>query len=292
MRAPWEGFPRDGVTLWHVTDSHINFAPGIPVWSYPRMNAIAADLDETAQLAGMAARIHTGDITEHGKTDQVDAANTWINTNMVGMPSMLVYGNHDFGNGWVDYKKDRPAVEADYGGRSALSDVYCGPPDMRVRLLGIAPDSYDTTVSNDWMIPPATVAWLDARLAEDRTTPTFICCHFSMAETQPEADFADLLSAYPQVCGWICGHAHFQVTDPKAVMSLAIGNRTAFPQFCGPSPTKTLGVASGECAQWPYRSFVITYRDADRIEVRYRDHGARLWVPGEFGAQATILTPS
>lgn len=290
MLKPWPYPPADGTTFWHVTDAHVNVT-GVPIWTLPRLNAIADDLNETATLGNVSARVLTGDITEHGKADQTVPANDWILNNLSAPEDVLVYGNHDFGNTWEGYAKDLAAVEADYGGRPGNTDTYAGPPDRRIRFLGIAPASLPPNTG--WVIPQETIDWLEARLNEDFTTPTFICCHYSQGQTKPVSTFNDLISAHPNIVAWVCGHAHWPVTSERSITTKTIGNRVAFPQFSGPSTGHTNGSGGYQFdAQYPYCSFFITYRDTNRIEIRRRNHGARQWVPGYGGELVTVLNPS
>lgn len=287
MKAPWLGPPRDAVNLWHITDTHINFDGH--VHSMPRCNDIIAGIESQTMMRNMHARIHTGDITELAKSDQIAAAAPWIANNFSDVPDVVAYGNHDYGNGSSGYVKTLTQVEADYGGKPGLQATYAGPPGSQVRLLAQAPPSYPG--GSQWVFDDASLAWLEARLQEDSTTPTFICNHFSIGATEPEASFADLISAYPNIEAWICGHAHYPVTDIRSVTTKVVGNRNAFPQYCGPSTTKTWGQAQQQDAQFPFNSFVISYLGPDRHEVRYRGHGNRQWVRGYGGKQVTVVVP-
>lgn len=299
MTEPWQFPPRDGVTFWHVTDPHVNTPGSNAPWGLSRLNAIANDLEKNPGRFHISGRVITGDITEHGRDDQVALSLPWLQQHMNKPTDVWVYGNHDYGNRWVDWTKTQAQVEAQYG-RPANTSTYVGPPGMKIRFLGIATDLYPPSQpDNDWYIPQATLDWIESELNKDTTTPTYICCHFSKAETQPEATFDDIISAHSNVVGWVCGHAHFAITNPKCVETLTFGNRTAFPHYCGPSTTLLNGATYQEAGKNPYNSLLITYIDEDRQlvhqnphQVRYRNHGARQFVSGYGNNMVTVITPS
>jgi hypothetical protein len=303
MEAPWPAPPDEGLTVWLLTDTHVT-PDGVPVWSMPRLTAVAADMNESTLCSRVDARLHTGDITEHGRADQVAMAKAWLDANFDDPDDVVVGGNHDFGNGWADYAKDRDAVSADYG-RPMLSDVYTGPPGGQLRILGFAPFSVpvsdDPDVRNSWTFDDATLSWLDGKITEDTSTPTLLACHYALNEmgpapigrgVQPQATFDDFISSYDHLAGWACGHSHLPTFDPNCVTALQVGSRPAFPHFCGPSTAHTNGRYNPEGypadARYPYRSMFLTFL-GDHWQVRYRDHGARQWVTGENGEQVTVV---
>lgn len=302
--ATWLAPPYDGVTLWHLTDTHLDLTGLTGQWSKYRLNDVAMDLRDSATTAKVDARIHTGDITDDSSNDETSYMKDWLNLWMGGPSDVWVVGNHDYGNGFSGQLKDRYDFEAEYN-RSILSNnLVTGADGSQIRLIGFGPNEWTPTSDTRgiWTIPEATIDWITNILTSDPNTPTFLGCHFPLHElsdnysalhqTQPASTFDQIISDYPQVAGWISGHYHFGTGDDRMAKTVPVGNRSAFPILCGPSPTFTAGIDRGKCSAYPYRSLFMTYRGADRIEVRYRDHGSRRWATAPNGDPYTVLNPS
>lgn len=302
--APWYAPPADGVTFWHVTDTHVDMPrePGLfeVPWSMTRLGAIVKDLDRSGMVGRIDSRVHTGDICDDaGMIDgwpEMVWARDWLNAHMGTDQDVWVLGNHDYGNGADTIRRND--WETFYG-RSILSDTYVtGADGSKSRVLGFAPNLF--LGGWQWTMPPETMAWLDERLQADQTTPVVLACHYTFPElipgqnpannTQPYDGFADLIGSYPVVKAAFTGHNHRDVTSEYTAVEYSIGGRT-IAHLNGPSTVFTRGTHS-QTARDPYTSLIVTLRDEDRVEVRRRNHGAHKWVTGSEGEHVTVLHPS
>lgn len=306
MDAPWPTPPRDGVTLWHLSDSHID-QDSMP-WTLDHLNEAAADIAANQAGWNIDAKIHTGDIVDdrpyQDGLDEDTAALTWLDANLPD-PATDIWlpGNHDI-NDAGGVGRTRAQWEAVYG-RSAIQSVLVGPADARMRVLTMCTDEHveDPARRDRWVMSPATLSWLDAQLTADPTTPTWLACHYMLQEhgsygadhkAQPEQDLVGLIADHPNVVGWLCGHAHWNINNPIAIQMLAVGGRAAFPSIQAPSTGLS---AVGFSRQRPgvCTSLLVTYRGPDRIEVRFRDHATRCWVSSATNptnSRVTYLTPA
>lgn len=296
--AEWPYPPRDGVTIWHVTDTHFKLDKYL--WNEWFKESM---IDDVAAMPRVDVRVHTGDIVA-GPSNAGELPDTetlaWLNAALGGPEDVWVMGNHDFiGAGGQDAPiRDRADWEGTYG-RSALTDSLTTSPDgTQVRILGFGPDSFDFGNPDEygWDIPAATLDWLDSRLAES-PVPTFLACHFLLEEHRPSPaesmvapgqSFRDLISDNPHICGYLAGHNHWGVDDPKSVKEIAVGNRTSFPSIKSPAAFHTPGISKdyGERND----ACFVTFIDTDRIEVRYRRHNGRKWLNGADGNRVTVLS--
>ena len=165
----------------------------------------------------------TGDLTEHGAAGEYEQVRELLSA--LAMPVHVLGGNHD----------DREALRAsfplpDSDGEDYRYTTRCGP----LRVVGC-----DTTLPGraEGSLAAERLAWLDARLAEDRETPTVVAMHHPPLLMGipawdeiglPDADRAalgEVVSAHPHVRRIVAGHVHRTV----------LGSLGACPVFACPS---------------------------------------------------------
>jgi Icc protein len=152
----------------------------------------------------------SGDLTEHSSASEYARVRELLLA--LTMPVHVLVGNHDAAEALRKSFPLPPAIA------DAASDDYryvtrCGP----LRLIGC-----DTTRPgrDDGEFGADRLSWLEARLTEDRDTPTIVAMHHLPLLTGipamdalglPKADrvaLAELVGAHPQVRRIVTGHVH------------------------------------------------------------------------------------
>jgi Icc protein len=173
-----------------------------------RALALAAAVRSVVALEpAPGAVLVSGDLTEHGSASEYERVRELLSA--LTMPVHVLAGNHD----------DRLAMRKSFPlPLAAASEDYryvtrCGP----LRLIGC-----DTTRPgrDDGAFGADRLAWLEARLTEDRDTPTIVAMHHLPLPTGipamdalglPRADrvaIDELIAAYPHVGTIVTGHVH------------------------------------------------------------------------------------
>jgi 3',5'-cyclic-AMP phosphodiesterase len=165
----------------------------------------------------------SGDLTEHGFAQEYERVREVLSA--LTMPVHVLGGNHD----------DRDRLRASFPLPAGDGDDYryaarCGP----LRLVAV-----DTTDPGrvEGRLGAERLAWLDARLAEERETPTVVAMHHPPlllgipawdAIGLPDADRAalgEIIAGHPHARRIIAGHVH----------RAALGSVGGFPVFTCPS---------------------------------------------------------
>jgi Icc protein len=165
----------------------------------------------------------SGDLTEHGRPHEYERVRELLAP--LTVPVHVLGGNHD----------DRENLRAAFPLPDSDGDDYryaarCGP----LRLVGV-----DTTDPgrDAGRLGDERLAWLDARLAEDRETPTIVAMHHPPLLTGipvwdgiglPDGDRAalgEVVAGHPQVRVVVAGHVH----------RAAVGRVGGCPVFTCPS---------------------------------------------------------
>jgi 3',5'-cyclic AMP phosphodiesterase CpdA len=191
--------------LAQLSDPHISDeddGPGV---------ALAAGVRAVAALdPAPGAVLVSGDLAEHGSASEYRRARELLSA--LTMPVHVLAGNHD------DRAALRKAFPLPLAVADAPSEDYryvtrCGP----LRLVGC-----DTTQPgrDDGAFAAERLAWLEARLTEDRDTPTVVAMHHLPLPTGipamdalglPRADrvaIDELVAAFPHVGLLVAGHVH------------------------------------------------------------------------------------
>ena len=194
-----------------ITDMHVRpsgrTAYGIDT------NAMLATAVETLQ--GLARKpdlvIATGDLTDCGLPEEYEALRSLLEP--LSMPVYLVPGNHDRRETLFEAFGSDGYLRNDDGFLHYVVDGHA------VRLIGL-----DTVVpgSGHGELCAQRLAWLAARLDEDRRTPTLIFMHHPPFSTglgdmdrincRNGAALAGLLTGYGNVERVVCGHHHRPIT--------------------------------------------------------------------------------
>lgn len=287
---PWPAPPRDGVTIQQLTDTHFGYEP----WSFQEADSSLGDFT-SAMIEHTQAVIHTGDITDDGgqvspSTPAEDGikqdsyALSWLPKASRGLPDLWCTGNHDLRDRTAG--NTRVQWENVYGRKA---NTYLDVPGMR--FISLSPDSCDRGTSprgshDPWIIPQATLDWADSVIASapDRVV---LCNHYPLVEMgapdwpEPEDGMDALISDNPKVFAYLSGHMHWQPNDARVTQLLTVGNRQHFPAICATSlPFHPPSVDGGDAyIAGHYSSAWSTWHTFldDRIEVRFRNHGARMW---------------
>ena len=176
-----------------------------------RAVALAAAVQAVAALdPAPGAVLVSGDLAEHGSAGEYERVRQTLAA--LPMPVHVLAGNHD------DREAMRKSFPLPPAAADAESEDYryvtrCGP----LRLIGC-----DTTRPgrDDGELGADRLSWLEARLTEDRDTPTIVAMHHLPLLTGvpamdalglPKADrvaLSELVAAHPQVRRILTGHVH------------------------------------------------------------------------------------
>ena len=191
--------------LAQLSDPHVNDDDDGPALALAAAVASVAALDPAP-----GAVLVSGDLTEHGSASEYER----VRELLLGltMPVHVLAGNHD------DREAMRKSFPLPPAAADAASEDYryvtrCGP----LRLIG-----GDTTQpgGDDGAFGGERLAWLEARLTEDRDTPTIVAMHHLPLPTGiagmdalglPRADrvaIDELVAAFPHVGTIVTGHVH------------------------------------------------------------------------------------
>ena len=205
--------------LAQLTDLHVNDEDPVPE------RRLADAVRDVAALAPAPdAVLVTGDLVEHGSASEYERVRELLSP--LAMPLHVIGGNHDERGGLrAAFEPAGAGADDDY--RYA---TRCGP----LRLVAC-----DTTDPGrvDGRLGAERLAWLDARLGEDRETPTIVAMHHPPllmgipawdAIGLPDADRAavgEIIAGHPQVRRIVSGHVH----------RAALGSVGGCPVFTCPS---------------------------------------------------------
>jgi len=262
----------DTLLINHVSDTHFGYRP----WSYTESDTQLQDYAE-GLLPEVDLFLHTGDIID-GKDDTVedDYALDWLNA--AGAPagqSLWTMGNHDIRSRVVH---TRATWEAKYG-RSVneYRDV------KGVRFITFAVDDFSPT-DFLWQPTTATWNWVDARTNEFNG-PVVICNHYPPKEIGvldqdaliTAAQLNTLVGDNPNVIGFMCGHMHFDLNEPRLASFLTLGGRP-LPVLCDISSMLSLEGEAGRDQSAKIQSTSAYVEMLDGIwKIHYRRHGGHMW---------------
>ena len=166
--------------------------------------------DAVRRVAAMnpapGAVLFSGDLTEHGRTHEYERVRELLAP--LGMPVHVLGGNHD----------DREAMRAAFPAAAAGDGDYCYATRCGPLRLVVADTSDPGRIEG--RLGDERLAWIDARLGEERETPTVLAMHHPPlligipawdAIGLPTADHAalgEILAGHPQVARVVAGHVH------------------------------------------------------------------------------------
>jgi 3',5'-cyclic AMP phosphodiesterase CpdA len=206
--------------LVQLSDAHVREDDEQP----ERMFADAVR-DVAAMAPAPGAVLVSGDLTEHGHPHEYERVRELLSA--LAMPVHVLGGNHDDRE---HLRASFPLPEGDADGEDYRYTACCGP----LRLVAL-----DTTDPGrvEGRLGVERLAWLEARLAEDRETATVVTMHHPPlllgipawdAIGLPDADRAalgEIIAGHPQVRRVVAGHVH----------RAALGSVGGCPVFTCPS---------------------------------------------------------
>jgi len=211
-----------------ITDTHI-FEPGLR--AFGRIDTGARLAACVARLNGLDPRpdvvVATGDLVDKGSEAEYRHLERILAP--LKAPVFLIPGNHDA----------REPLRAVFAGEGYLHRngdfLHYTVENFPVRIVAA-----DTVIEGEpgGTLDRPRLAWLEARLAEDRTRPTILLMHHPPFATgivhmdamncAGAADLAAVIARNPQVERILCGHVHRAIQARFAGTLAMIAPSTAF----------------------------------------------------------------
>jgi Icc protein len=192
--------------LVQLSDPHIDVGPG----DTGSAAALAAAVDAVLRLdPGPHAVLVSGDITNHSDARSYERARELLAP--IPVPVHVLPGNHDEREAFRTWFTEDP-----------VSGAHGAPFQYALRCGALRLVVCDTTQPGraDGRLDAGTIAWLEARLAEEPETPTVVAMHHAPLVTGiggldaigvPDADrraLGTLLERWRQVRRVVAGHVH------------------------------------------------------------------------------------
>ncbi len=242
---------------------------------------VAALLEDAERLSTPAVHLQIGDSTERGRPEEDVLARRWLGR--LPGPAHTILGNHD-----VMHNIRTPAQWAKAYGIASPNYLIDLP---FLRIICVAPDR-DLPPERSGTLSPATLAWLEQRLKRaPGRRDCWIACHWPLYRTvlgdprklftsamrhfhaKPDAQIRALLARNPNAKAWISGHTHSPLEAPGLITRAKLpGGRT----IVSINLSAIAGVGKVREQQDPICSLYLTHLPG-KIEIRFRDHGARKW---------------
>lgn len=252
-----------------------------------RLGILLDDLDRDG-VPQVEHRVTLGDCSVNGLPAHFD----YFHDNFASLVNgnlWCVVGNHDM-NGGLD-------------GNQAAAALGMPSKDMAIDmgfavLIILGPDEDPGGGASRCVYGDTALAFLDAQLSAHSDKPCIMATHpslrytvqappgpatskasnevpwFALDKTRTgDGAIRAVLEDHPNAKAWLGGHTHSLIQSPDIVKSVAIGGHTLCAvntsaiTYPGSQRLHTTGVAS---------PFLTVYDD--RIEVRWRNHGAHQWV--------------
>lgn len=297
MTRTWPVPPAER-TLHLVGDTHIGNM------KQSRKDKVLTDISHRLLPQGVP-RLQLGDFTANGWVEQDAEATSWMNA--LGGDWYAVVGNHDI-DGAVR-SPDQVAQAWGLPGKNYTVDLGYAV------LIVVGPEPLGAD-GLTMVLSPSTLAWLDTQLATHAPRPCLTACHaplyetvgrgdstasnyisttagfyvvggtYANRDTTRDTDVRAVLAAHANAKAWLSGHTHSPLGATDLGSGITLGGKTVAQVnalalwYVG----KSNGLGYGDPLVTAYMTVL-----EDRIEVRYRDHGAGVWVarPG-VGRVTTI----
>lgn len=281
--------PPEANTLHCIGDLH----EGAPSMTLKRKLAVLYDLNNHPRMPGAMDHLQLGDFANTAHPDEYRLGKEWMN--QLQGPWHGVVGNHDM---WGQPNKfDTRSAElaaADIGMPAASYTFDLG----YAVLIVLGPITLSTHMSFD-------LEWLNTQLVANTGRTCLIAAHPPLYGTvgagspdtevrstdegffaYVDSEIRAVLADNPNAKAWISGHTHSQINDRDFVKRENVGGRTlaAISTSCN--------AFSGRTSEWFDRlSTVYVTVEDDRIEVRFRDHGAHQWMGGSHDRRRIWTVP-
>lgn len=242
---------------------------------------------DVAELPVPVAHIQLGDMTENGTSVQDTGVVALLD--QLPAPWRPTVGNHDT---WTGRSGDDAGVAWGY----AKNYVY----DAGIAVvIFVGPDQCpDGTAYVE--LSATTLDWLDEQLTTYRSRVCLVCCHAPLYDTvtqgfgstssdwqiNPRVDVEALLANHPgQKIAWISGHVHTPTTDPGIAVAKTYGSARVVA--INSSAVHYVGTTSE--FEDPIRTLFLTLTRTG-VQVRFRDHGAQVWIQNADGDPFTEIS--
>lgn len=262
-----------------------------------RASKLRDDVNRMLGLSQVHAVVQMGDQTTNALAVEYDAYLAWRAGFALpsGVQFRQIAGNHDLigpnAPGTADVVTTAQwATKMGVAAKDAVLDI-----GSDVRLLLLSPTATSTgalSAVTRLYLDAADIAWCDARMSET-TRRCLILTHAPLWHTvgpldgsgyssyaagdlwitHPRADVEAMIARHPNCVGWVSSHTHSPLGTADIVRSVTYG-----------SVTIAAINASSPAFLNPYQGVLSTISSAlvtvlpDRIEVRFRDHGAGQWL--------------
>jgi 3',5'-cyclic-AMP phosphodiesterase len=171
--------------------------------------------------------IATGDLVERGRPKEYKRLRKILAE--LEIPLYAIPGNHDDRENFRDGFGDHPYLPKNGPFVQYVVDAY------PVRMIGLDSTSPGEAAG---MLDETRLRWLETRLAEQASRPTLIFLHHPPFKTgikvvdalgfRGAAEFADLVSRYPNVVRVVAGHIHRPLQLPWAGTYASTASSTAY----------------------------------------------------------------
>lgn len=291
--------PRAGTNVLHlIGDTHFGALTTAPYTS--RYARVKADLD---RLPPPEFHLQLGDLTENGGITNTEIVTALAWHNSLNAPRLNVVGNHcmyktGVGVGsppWPFRSADEAAADMGLPAANYVREVANGDAD----LIVLGPDALDTTNVTGCRYDTPALTFLDQALDASTKDVCLIAAHAPLKNTvgfgdsspyrssdqffhaasdagfTTDAGIRAVLADHPKAKAWISGHTHSVLGSNRLVYGETVGGHTLVN-------INTSCIAyTGNVREWTDR--LVTMRlqiEDDRLDVHFRDHGARQWVGG------------
>ena len=205
--------------------------PHLPGKNLPAKEAVIRTIDGWPDIDRVVV---LGDICkETGTPGEYAAAKAFFG--LLRKPARFIAGNHDYiyadekdalGKKVKAFPDARRAKLKRFAETFGLSGVYGSEMLGGYLMIYLSPDDLDSAYLTQ--ISDGQLAWLQKRLAENKTVPTLIFFHAPLAGTlhqyneqantpsfiaQPTGRLRDLILENPQIFLWVSGHMHVPATS-------------------------------------------------------------------------------
>lgn len=286
MSRPWPHPYKDAAKVIHVIgDSHVTGAIAVN-----RFQKVINDVLGGSMLpAAPTASLHVGDVTDPGSVAEDAQAKAFLD--QLPWPYFVNYGEHD------NFSGNRAAGDAEYLADWNLPARVHSTDYGWFRAIALPPDPLQAEIDAAGAF--AASSSLPCVLVSHRpirgslpggTSPTY--------GTQPNTTNAGLynstdvayqamLNAQPNIKVVVCGHSHSAVDAPGNASLVSVGSRSVIQVNAG--AIAYTNTSKGATSDYLPTAYIIWHDAAQTVEIRFREHGAGVWIMGPNLQKAITL---
>lgn len=289
MARSWP-MPPGANTIHFIGDLHYGLT------SATRLAKLKADI-ASSSVPAPDFRVQVGDLIENVGAGQYDApAVAWMDALMPAVPWKGCLGNHSLyvgGSGTVRSVADSLATR---GIATTNYEVDLG----FVRVLFLNPADFTDGLSSLMTLSESTLQWLDVRLAADSRDCLVIFhappldsvlgngaqnSHEPFFAAHPSDTIRSILGTHRNARAFVSGHTHNPIESQDMMKVEVLGGHNVLLMNC--SAIQYAGVGPGRWYDRIATPWVTVY--GDRLEVRWRDHGAGVWIGPTADTRVTTM---